>query len=112
MKNAVTYLGAAEDNLLLSRDGRDQAPAVQRGLKAAALALEGGLAASEELKEIARREIEKAPLARIDYLEIVDASTLQPVGKVSEDTVIATAVFFESVRLIDNLELSPPDSNG
>ena len=46
-----------------------------------------------------------APLARIDYVEIADATTLRPVDRVRGNTVVALAVFFGNTRLIDNLWL-------
>lgn len=43
--------------------------------------------------------------AKIDYLELLDAETLQPIAQVSRPAVLATAVFYGKVRLIDNIEL-------
>ena len=54
----------------------------------------------------ARSAIE-SPLNRIDYLELVDAETLQPATDLNRPTLLATAVFYDSVRLIDNLLITP-----
>ncbi|MGB1259825.1 MAG: pantoate--beta-alanine ligase, partial [Akkermansiaceae bacterium] len=43
--------------------------------------------------------------ARIDYLELLDADTLSPVENIATPCVLATAVFYGKVRLIDNIEL-------
>jgi pantoate--beta-alanine ligase len=46
-----------------------------------------------------------APLARIDYAEVVDAQTLQSVETISANSLLAVAVFFGRTRLIDNIRL-------
>ena len=49
-----------------------------------------------------RERIEKEPLAEIDYVELVDADTLESVRDVSGRALLALAVRFEGTRLIDN----------
>ena len=49
--------------------------------------------------------INEAPLARIDYVEVADAETLQPVEMVGANAVLLLAVFFGKTRLIDNMRL-------
>ena len=49
--------------------------------------------------------INQAPLARIDYVELVDAKTLQPVEMAGPNSVLLLAVFFGKTRLIDNIRL-------
>ncbi|WP_020475315.1 pantoate--beta-alanine ligase [Zavarzinella formosa] len=51
--------------------------------------------------------LEQTPGARIDYVEIRDAKTLQPIGVVERPAVAALAVFLGTTRLIDNLILNP-----
>jgi pantoate--beta-alanine ligase len=51
--------------------------------------------------------IEKEPLARIDYVAVIDSDTLEPVENIEDRVVIlATAVFFGKTRLIDNIRLN------
>ncbi len=50
--------------------------------------------------------ISKASLARIDYVNLVDAENLQPVEIVRPKSVLALAVFFGRTRLIDNILLA------
>jgi pantoate--beta-alanine ligase len=57
------------------------------------------------LLDAARQMIATAPLARIDYLELVDAESLQPISAVGPNSLIAVAAFFGQTRLIDNLRL-------
>jgi pantoate--beta-alanine ligase len=48
----------------------------------------------------------QAPLARIDYVDLVDAKNLQPLDVVRPNSLLALAVFFGKTRLIDNILLS------
>lgn len=51
---------------------------------------------------IVREVIEAEPLARIDYVSIVDARSMQPVERVEKDVLVAMAVYIGKTRLIDN----------
>lgn len=63
--------------------------------------------------EMVRREMEKVilaePLAKIDYISVVDALTMQPVDRVDRDVLAAMAVYIGKTRLIDNFsyEVAP-----
>lgn len=46
--------------------------------------------------------INKEPLAKIDYVEAVDAVTMMPVSKINGDVLVAMAVYIGKTRLIDN----------
>ena len=46
--------------------------------------------------------IEAEPLARIDYVSMVDALSMQPVDSVNADVLVAMAVYIGKTRLIDN----------
>lgn len=56
----------------------------------------------KELLDVMRPEIDKEPLARIDYLEVVDKATMQPVDLIDRPVLIAMAVYIGKTRLIDN----------
>ena len=49
-----------------------------------------------------REEIEKEPLAKIDYVKIVNLDTVQQIDKISGDVLAAIAVYIGKTRLIDN----------
>ena len=49
-----------------------------------------------------RAVIEAEPLAKIDYVSMVDALTMQPVEKADRDVLVAMAVYIGKTRLIDN----------
>ena len=58
-----------------------------------------------QLKKNLVQFITAAPLARLDYVELFEPETLQPVAQVKRGTQMALAVFFGKTRLIDNAEL-------
>ncbi len=66
-----------------------------------------GNATPPSLRAVLAREIATAPLARVDYAEVVDAEDLQPVRFIDKKTLLAVAVFFGRTRLIDNLVVPP-----
>jgi pantoate--beta-alanine ligase len=57
------------------------------------------------LKAELRRFIERAPAARLDYVEFFEPNTLAPVSKVTGGVQMALAVFIGKTRLIDNARL-------
>ena len=97
-------LAMSSRNFYLSDEERAQAPAIRRALAAADV----GQAPAEMIAAIAQRLHEEAPLAQIDYLELVDAESLERIDAVGERAaLLAAAVFFGKTRLIDNRELTP-----
>lgn len=85
------YLGAGE---------RAQAPVIRHALL---LARDSHFAHPRELARLVRREIARAPLAKIDYVEVLDAATLEQPAAETGELVIACAVWFGKTRLIDNI---------
>lgn len=97
-------LAMSSRNTRLTPAQRADAPRLRRGLLEAAM-----LPNPAAILARARAEI-SSPLNRIDYLELVDAETLRPAIDLTRPTVLATAVFYDEVRLIDNLALPPKGS--
>ena len=98
-------LALSSRNRFLNTDERSQAPVIRQALlQAAATAKKGGIRTAELKKRIVR-QISRAPLAAIDYIEIVDAASLRPVVSAEKNSLIAVAVFFGKTRLIDNILL-------
>lgn len=100
-------LAMSSRNRYLSPEERAQAPAVYAALKSARDSWKkGGERDPATLISLIKQHIEQhAPLGRIDYISAADAATLQPVSATTETVVIASAVFFGTTRLIDNVEL-------
>ena len=90
-------LAMSSRNVRLSAGQRADAPRIRHALLAAA-----ELNDVTGILETARAGIEASPLTRIDYLSLVDAETLQPVTDLKRPSVLATAVFYGDVRLIDH----------
>lgn len=100
-------LAMSSRNVYLSPEERREAPVLFRSLKAAEALFERGERRAEALLAAVRRKIAEAPLARIDYAEVVDAESLVPVERVESPALLALAVYFGSTRLIDNTLLTP-----
>ena len=98
-------LACSSRNRYLSAEERDQAPVIRAGLQKAAELARAGDTSANRIVAAARSVIETAPLARIDYLELVDADTLQTIDSVRPNSLLVTAVIFGSTRLIDNIQL-------
>lgn len=96
-------LALSSRNRYLTAEERAQAPVIRQAFLAARDAWRSGETRAAALRRQAVRQIESASLARIDYLELVDARTLESVKQADAHTVLAGAVFFGRTRLIDNL---------
>ena len=57
---------------------------------------------AEQVLAAMRAVIEAEPLAKIDYISMVDALTMQPVERVDRNVLVAMAVYIGKTRLIDN----------
>jgi len=95
-------LALSSRNQYLSAEERAQAPIIRAALLRAAQSPEES--ARKTLASV-REQIESAPLARIDYAEIVGADDLQPRLTIEPRSLLAVAVFFGKTRLIDNILL-------
>jgi pantoate--beta-alanine ligase len=99
-------LACSSRNQYLNPEERAQAPGLQRALQEARRLFAAGERSAKAIQDAACRVIAAAPLARIDYLEVVNADTLQPVTTADAKSQILVAAFFGQTRLIDNLRLS------
>jgi len=128
----VDGVALASRNVHLHPEARRQAVALVRALDAAEGAVASGELDAARLLRLAGAEIEKAPLARIDYVELRDADSLGPIAdELANPALLALAVYFDSperdsaardrdspnrgaqkaVRLIDNRVLDPRRSS-
>ena len=97
-------LAYSSRNERLSKELKQEAVILSQALKAAHQDFLAGETSASRLKEKARTLIESAPSARIDYIELLDAENLVPIETLEQLAVMAVAVEFGGVRLIDNLE--------
>lgn len=100
-------LAMSSRNVRLTPEHRADAPRIRRALEGARSLLQFGERSAAPFLAAARKHLEDSPFLRIDYLELVDAETLQPVGHIKRPAVLATAVFYGEVRLIDHVTLLP-----
>ncbi|KAB2641126.1 MAG: pantoate--beta-alanine ligase [Verrucomicrobia bacterium] len=100
-------LAMSSRNARLNAAQRADAPRLRRALLAAQAAFQAGTRRPAELLTMARQAIEASGLARMDYLSLVDADSLESVEHVEGPALLATAVFYGEVRLIDHVCLVP-----
>ncbi len=98
-------LACSSRNRYLSAAERQQASVLRAGLLEGARLVAGGERSAPVVIATVRRVMGTSPLAQIDYLELVNADTLQPVEIVLPNSLMALAVFFGQTRLIDNIRL-------
>jgi len=93
-------LACSSRNAYLNPDERKQATVLRKALLAAK---DSGKKSARDVVDLTRKMISEMPLARIDYAELVDAETLQPIDFVKPNSLLAVAVYFGKTRLIDNI---------
>ena len=98
-------LALSSRNQYLNSEERKEAPVLRAALLQAAELVRGGEKSARRVVHSARDTIGQAKLARIDYIELVGAENLQPLGNAAPDSLLAVAVFFGKTRLIDNIRL-------
>jgi pantoate--beta-alanine ligase len=98
-------LACSSRNQYLNLEERKQATVLRRALLVAAERAKAGEKAAKIIIDLARTAIGAASLARIDYVDLVDAKNLQPIEIVRPNSLLALAVFFGKTRLIDNILL-------
>lgn len=96
-------LAFSSRNQYLNAEERKQAAVLRRALLAVAERVKAG--EKSKIVDRVREEIGEAPLARIDYIDLVDAESLQPLQMARPNSLVAVAVFFGKTRLIDNIRL-------
>jgi len=95
-------LACSSRNQYLNLEERKQATVLHKALLAAK---DAGKKSANDVVALAQSVVHKSHLARIDYVEVVDAETLKPVEMLRVDSVLLLAVFFGKTRLIDNTRL-------
>lgn len=100
-------LALSSRNSLLSEEEREKASVIFRALREAKVAFKRGEQNALKLTEIVQKVIAEEPLARIDYIAVVDRVSLQPIDKIGDtEAIIAAAVYIGDIRLIDNTVLN------
>jgi pantoate--beta-alanine ligase len=95
-------LAMSSRNTYLTQEERSQAPIIYETFLAAEQKIRAGLASSAKVLKWMKQKIQSAPLATIDYVTVVDPTTLEPIRQLRPPLLLAVAVFFGKTRLIDN----------
>jgi pantoate--beta-alanine ligase len=100
-------LALSSRNRRLSPEQRQAALVLSRALRAVKAQFAFGIRAVADLKQVASSVLASEPLARVEYLEVVDADSMEPVARVNRPARAAGAIWVGDVRLIDNVALLP-----
>jgi pantoate--beta-alanine ligase len=100
-------LAMSSRNAYLSGEDRKAATVLSRALRAAENELAAGVRDALELQRAMQKVLAAEPRARVDYAEIVDAETFEPLVRVSRRSYAVLAVHVGKARLIDNLLIEP-----
>lgn len=96
-------LALSSRNIYLNTEERKAALCLIKSLKKAEQIIDEGKRESDRIIQAMRQVINSEPLARIDYVEIVDLDNLDPLDKIEGKALVALAVFIGKTRLIDNM---------
>jgi pantoate--beta-alanine ligase len=105
-------LALSSRNAYLSAEERRAATVLHRALEAARSEIAAGTRDSLQLQGSLRKVLEAEPLAAVDYAEIVDAYTFEPVTRIARPCYALLAVFVGKTRLIDNSYIEPAGDSG
>jgi len=105
-------LAMSSRNAYLSPEERSQAVCLVQALRLAERLYGSGERSAARLRESMRDMIDRYSLARSEYIELVDRTTLQPVERVAGPVLVALCVHLGSTRLIDNTLLGEADRSG
>lgn len=94
-------LAKSSRNTYLSPEERKAALCLSKAVKKGQEIIKPGIDAEEVLSAM-RDIINAEPLAKIDYVSMVDALNMQPVDKADRNALVAMAVYIGKTRLIDN----------
>ncbi len=96
-------LALSSRNVYLSPEERKEAPLLYKSLLKAKERIEKGEREAGRVRRAIEETLQKAPHARVDYIEIVDTRDLKPLQVLEGEVLIALAVYFGKTRLIDNM---------
>jgi pantoate--beta-alanine ligase len=98
-------LAASSRNVYLNMEERKAARALYKALMEAKRLFEDGERNASKLLEASRKVIEREPLVNLQYLELCDPETLEPLSGNIERALLAIAAWVGKTRLIDNIIL-------
>jgi len=103
-------LALSSRNIYLSAEERRAALVLSQSLALGRKRLAAGELSAEAVKAEMKAVINEEHLVRLDYLEIVDAATMEPVAAIDRPILAALAAFVGRARLIDNFSWPDPEA--
>ena len=98
-------LAKSSRNTYLNPQERQAALILSRSLAEGRKLIEAGERSAAKVKEVITAKIAMEPLAKMDYVEVVNYDTILPVEEISGSVLVAIAVYIGKTRLIDNFIL-------
>ena len=95
-------LAKSSRNTYLNDEERKAALILSKTIFMGKKLVEDGLTDAKELVRLMKENIETEPLAKIDYVEVVDFNDISIKDEISDNTLVAMAVYIGKTRLIDN----------
>jgi pantoate--beta-alanine ligase len=100
-------LALSSRNAYLSSDERKMALVLHASLQRAQKLFDDGERDAAKIRASAKQAFVWQPAVKLDYFEIVDSDTLEPVGEIDKPALVAVAALVGNTRLIDNILLEP-----
>ena len=94
-------------NTYLNREERKAARILYQSLIRAKTEIQSGEDNPSRIISLLEEFIREEPLAKIDYIALVDPETLEPLKEINGEVLVALAVRIGGVRLIDNMRITP-----
>ncbi len=101
-------LAMSSRNARLAPEDRRAAVALPQALELAQTRFAAGERDPSVIQALVRERLLTEPRARIEYVEVVDAQTLEPIAEIVQPALVAVAAQFGDIRLIDSVALTPP----
>ena len=105
-------LALSSRNSYLKPDERRSAASLYRALDAARREITAGVRDAPRILSVVRGVLESEKLVTVDYVEIADAVTFEPVARIGCQCHVLVAAFVGTTRLIDNLLVEPIEDSG
>ncbi len=100
-------LAMSSRNTYLDEKERKAALILHKSLMLGEEMMRQGERNTEVVKNAIVQNIKTEPLAKVDYVEIVDSENLEPVAEMEHPVLVAMAVYIGNTRLIDNFSFEP-----
>lgn len=95
-------LAKSSRNTYLSKEERIAATILSKSLAIAKEKIENGERVASNIIDLITEIIRTEPLAKVDYIQVVDSFSIEPVATLDKSILVAIAVFIGKTRLIDN----------